>query len=114
MPHYKFYRSEVTGAGYLPQGDCLADLELDEERNPTWSNVEPEFERLCLPWFKNPRRMGKIVDPEPLKPYSEDAMEHLSKHQLPSQGFVMVTVAEEKPPQQYGFSAPFYVKPPGL
>ena len=110
---YKFYRAQVTGGGYMPQGECLADLSLSEEREPTWTNMDPEFERLCLPWFKSTTRLGKMEDLDPLKPYSEEALEHLSKHQLPSQGFVMVKVKDAPAaPTPYGFHAPFFVPPP--
>lgn len=109
---YKFYQAQVTGTGYLPQGDCKATLQLDNERNPTWIEASPDFEELCRPWFDRPTRLGVIDTPEPLEPYSEEALEHLSKHQLPSQGFVMVKVAERKQaPKPYGFQAPF-IPPP--
>jgi hypothetical protein len=91
---YKFYKAQVTGGGYLPQGHCLATLTLDENRNPTWSEVSEEFERLCVPWFESSVRMGPLDKIETLKPYSVEALEHLSKRQLPSQGFVMVTVED--------------------
>lgn len=110
--NYKFYRAQVTGGGYMPQGECLADLSLSEEREPTWSNMNSEFERICLPWFSFTTRLSKLDELEPLKPYSEEALEHLSKHQLPSQGYVMVKVQETKAaPRPYGFQAPFYMPP---
>lgn len=96
----------------MPQGECLADLSLSEDREPTWTNVDAEFERLCLPWFTRSTRLSKMADVEPLKPYSEEALEHLSKHQLPSQGFMMVKVAAPAPaPKPYGFQAPFFIPP---
>lgn len=139
---YKFYKSEVTGGGYMPQGSCLATLLLDENRTPEWSEVSEEFERVCLPWFGNTVRMGVIDNLAPLKPYSEEALTHLSKHQLPSQGYVMVEiqgppkskasttaanepakpavakptapVAPVQPVMGYHSSQPMYSPPPGL
>ena len=93
MYEYKFYRALVTGGGYVPQGDCQATLTLDEKRNPTWTDVSDDFREFCLPWFGNSVVMGVLHNqPEPFKPYSEEALEHLSKHQLPSQGFMMMTI----------------------
>ncbi len=113
---YKFYKAQVTGGGYLPQGHCLATLSLDENRNPTWSDLSEEFERLCLPLFESSVRMGLMDKFESLKPYSEEALQHLSKRQLPSQGFVMVTVKDiaPRPPSQMGFAPGTYFPPPGL
>lgn len=93
---YKFYRAQVTGAGYMPQGDCLATLQLGENREPQWSGMTAEFQSLCLPWFTNTARMGILDDPEPFVPYSDEALEHLEKQQLPSQGFVMVKISSGK------------------
>lgn len=108
---YKFYRAQVTGGGYMPEGDCKATLDLDENRTPTWTGLTEEFQNLCLPWFENTVRMGKVGTPEPLTPYSEEALTQLSKHQLPSQGYVMVTVkAAPTRPVPFGHNQP----PPGL
>lgn len=111
---YKFYKAQVTGSGYMPQGDCQATLTLDEERSPTWTDMSDEFQELCLPWFENTVRMGIVDNRDPLKSYSEEALEHLSKHQLPSQGFVMVTIKPQATtpsrPVPFGFNQP----PPGL
>ena len=114
--NYKFYRAQVTGAGYMPQGDCLATLALDENRNPTWTDVTPDFEKICLPWFKSTVRMGILDNPEPLTAYSEEALEHLSKHQLPSQGYVMVKIAAASPklPQTFTTTHGMYSPPPGI
>lgn len=90
---FKFYKAQVTGAGYLPQGDCQATLQLDEARKPTWTEMSEEFKEFCLPWFSNTVRMGIYDNPEPFKPYSDEALEHLEKHQLPSVGFVMVLIS---------------------
>lgn len=134
MVIYKFYKAQVTGGGYLPQGHCLATLTLDENRNPAWSEVAEEFERLCLPWFESSVRMGPMEKIETLKPYSAEAIDHLAKRQLPSQGFVMVTVEDsskrsEKPaapeqargggvrafPEAFGVYQPgMYSPPPSL
>jgi hypothetical protein len=90
---YKFYRALVTGGGYVPQGDCQATLTLDKDRNPTWTDISDDFRDICLPWFGNSVVMGVLHDnPEPFKPYSREALDHLSKHQLPSQGFMMMTI----------------------
>lgn len=94
---YKFYKSQVTTAGYMPQGDCLATLELDENRQPHWSDMSEEFQRLCLPWFSTTVRMAIVENTKPLEPYSEEALAQLSKHQLPSQGFVMVKISGTTP-----------------
>ena len=108
---YKFYRAQVTGSGYMPEGDCKATLSLDEKRNPTWSDVSEEFQTLCLTWFDSPVRMGVVGTPKPLTPYSDEALEHLSKHQLPSQGYMMVKVkAAPTTPAPFGHNQP----PPGL
>lgn len=132
METYKFYRAQVTGGGLVPEGDCKATLALDDDRNPIWSDMTEEFERLCLPWFSNTMRMGKYGDPDPLVPYSLEALDHLAKHQLPSQGFTMATItgpkkpkaeepAEEKKeepkkavPQFPQFHQPQFTPPPGL
>lgn len=126
---YKFYKAQVTGGGYLPQGQCLATLTLDENRQPTWSEVDDEFKELCLPLFESTVRMGAL-SVEILKPYSEEALEHLSKRQLPSQGYVMISIKDTpKPPAKgqttspspplsvpspYGYGPGIYVPPPGL
>lgn len=94
---YKCYKALTTGSGYLPDGNCLATLTLDQNRQPTWSDLDPEFERLGMPWFENSVRMGVMDNLPPLKPYSEEAIAHLIKHQLPSQGFVMVKVSDTTP-----------------
>ena len=94
---FKCYKALTTGAGYLPEGNCLATLTLDENRQPTWSDLDPEFERLGVPWFENSVRLGVLDNLPPLKPYSEEAIAHLIKHQLPSQGFVMVKVSDTNP-----------------
>lgn len=101
---FKFYRALVTGGGYVPQGDCQATLTLDEDRNPTWEDVSAEFQELCLPWFSTSVVMGVLPNTPEFKPYSDQALEHLSKHQLPSQGYVMMTISSgtkktEKPAQ---------------
>ena len=108
---YKFYRSKITMAGQVPDGLCQATLELDEERKPNWVDMTEEFRSLCLPWFSSTIRMQIIDNTEPLTPYSEEALEELSKTQLPSQGFMMVKVKVEKPrPMPFGHNQP----PPGL
>ena len=100
MYEYKFYRALVTGGGYVPQGDCQATLTLDENRKPTWTDMSDEFRELCLPWFGNSVVMGVLHNtPEPFKPYSEEALEHLSKHQLPSQGYMMMTIKSGPSPK---------------
>jgi hypothetical protein len=115
---YKFYKSQVTGSGFMPEGNCLATLTLDEARNPTWSEVAEEFERLCLPWFDQTVRLGVMDNLAPLKPYSDEALQHLSKQQLPSQGFIMVKVGTppKAPPSSFGFQSPTmsFSPPPGL
>jgi hypothetical protein len=116
---YKFYKAQVTGGGYLPQGHCQASLTLDQNRAPTWTDVSEEFERICMPSFEATMRIGPMDKFEPLKPYSEEAMEHLSKRQLPGLGFMMVTVkdpasAVKAPPPSFGFQAGIYSPPPGL
>lgn len=113
---YKFYAAQVTGSGYMPQGDCKGVLVLDQQRRPTWSELSPDFRDLCLPWFDNPVRMGLIDDLEPLVPYSDEALSHLAKHQLPSQGFVMVKVADQPsaPRPATGLPHPGFSPPPGL
>jgi hypothetical protein len=108
MVTYKFYKAQVTGAGYMPQGECKGTLTLDEHRNPSWTDLAPDFQELCVPWFGSTVRMGIVDTPEPLVPYSEEALEHLSKHQLPSQGFVMVKIqAAASTPRPYGYQPPF-------
>lgn len=115
MTTYKFYRAQVTGAGYMPEGDCLGILHLDEERKPTWSEMNPDFEKICLPWFKSTVRMGVYDNPDPLVPYSEEALEHLCKHQLPSQGYVMVKIGTPpKLPQAFTTTHGMYSPPPGI
>ena len=110
---YKFYKAQVTGTGYMPQGECKGTLTLDENRNPTWSDLADDFRELCVPWFESTVRMGVIDTPDPLKPYTEEALEHLSKHQLPSQGFVMVKIqpTPSAPPSFHHYQPPF--RPPG-
>lgn len=111
---YKFYRAQVTGSGYVPQGECKAILSLDEERNPTWTELSDDFKELCQPWFATTVRMGKYSNPDPLKPYSKEALEHLAKHQLPSQGYMMVKVQssiESKPVTRPNLPSPGF-KPP--
>lgn len=93
---YKFYKAQVTGAGYVPEGDCQATLELDDQDNPTWSELSDDFKEFALPWFTNTVRMGILHTPEPLKAFSEEALEHLQKHQLPSVGFVMVHISGKR------------------
>lgn len=109
---YKFYKSQVTGGGYMPQGNCLATLTLDENRTPSWSDMTEEFENFCLPWFSNTVRMGVIDNLAPLVPYSEEALQHLSKHQLPSQGFVMVEIQGPPKPKSTPGSAAAPAKAP--
>lgn len=113
---YKFYRAQVTGSGYIPQGDCKAVLTFDEDRQPSWSEMSDEFRNLCLPWFQTSVVMSKTNEgPEPLVPYSEEALDHLSKHQLPSQGYIMMKVDETPqvgPP--YGHHQAPLGPPPGL
>lgn len=110
---YKFYKAQVTGAGYMPQGDCLATLHLGENREPNWSGMSAEFQSLCLPWFTNTVRMGILDNPEPFVPYSEEALAHLEKHQLPSQGFVMVKISSgPKPKPEEASSKPTKAKAP--
>lgn len=109
MLEYKFYKALVTGGGYRPQGDCQATLELDENRNPTWSDMSDEFKELCLPWFGQSVMMSVWDNAQPMKPYSDEALEHLAKHQLPSQGFVMMTI--KGPPPKRAVSAPVEEKP---
>lgn len=93
---YKFYKAQVTGGGLVPEGDCQATLELDDKDNPTWSDLSDDFKEFALPWFSNTVRMGILHNPEPLKPFSEEALEHLRKHQLPSVGFVMVHISGKR------------------
>jgi len=93
MMVFKFYRAQVTGGGYIPQGDCQATLSLDEDRNPTWTDMSEEFRELCLPWFSTSVVMGILPNTPEFKPYSDEALEHLSKHQLPGQGYVMMTIS---------------------
>lgn len=112
---YKFYKAQVTGGGYLPSGPCLATLRLDEQRQPTWSDLDEEFERLCLPMFESTVRFGALDRIEQLTPYSEAALEHIAKRQLPSQGFVMMTIKDTPQlPSIQGFRPGTYFPPPGL
>lgn len=115
---YKFYKAQVTGNGNVPDGHCQATLTLDNNRQPTWSDVSEEFQRVCLPWFDNTVRLGVMDKIEPLKPYSEEAIDHLSKRQLPSQGFMMMNIKEEVGPkilpQTFGYPQGSYLPPPGL
>lgn len=127
MQVYKIYKALTTGTGYLPEGNCLATLTLDENRQPAWSDLNEEFERLGMPWFENSVRMGVLDNLPPLKPYSEEAIQHLIKHQLPSQGFVMVKVSDTTPRSQpekaaspapakpfLGYNHPLFNPPPRL
>lgn len=127
MLTYKFYKALTTGTGYLPEGNCLGTLTLDENRQPTWSDLNEEFERLCVPWFENSVRMGVLDNLPPLKPYSEEAIQHLTKHQLPSQGFVMVKIGDTTPKSEpakatgsgpakpfLGYNHPLFNPPPRL
>lgn len=117
---YKFYKAQVTGNGFLPEGHCQASLTLDEARNPTWTEVSEEFERLCMPLFESTVRMGVMEKIEPLKPYSLEAIEHLSKRQLPTVGYMMVTVKEPSATPAkplafpHGFAPGAFSPPPGL
>jgi hypothetical protein len=112
---YKFYKAQVTGTGYLPEGPCLATLALDDKRNPTWSDVSEEFQRVCMDWFEQTVRITALNKFEPLKPYSEEALEHISKRQLPTQGYVMMTVKEApKAPSTISFQPGIFTPPPGL
>ena len=122
---YKCYKALTTGSGYLPDGNCLATLTLDQNRQPTWSDLDPEFQRLGMPWFENSVRMGVLDNLPPLKPYSEEAIAHLIKHQLPSQGFVMVKVSDTTPKADpakaatpakpfLGYNHPLFNPPPRL
>lgn len=97
---FKFYRAQVTGGGYIPQGDCQATLTLDEDRNPTWTDMSEEFQELCLPWFSTSVVMGVLPNTPEFTPYSDEALEHLSKHQLPSQGYVMMTISSKTKPKE--------------
>lgn len=131
---FKIYKAQVTGSGYLPQGSCLAVLELDEAYNPTWSDMTDEFQQICLPWFESSVRMGAL-EIKALKPYSPEALDHLRKRQLPSQGYVMVATTPTPPPvspaptavppsdkpspvvampSPYGYAPGVYLPPPGL
>jgi hypothetical protein len=108
---YKFYKAQVTGNGYMPQGNCQATLTLDESRTPTWTDISEEFERVCLPSFESTMRNF-----EPLKAYSEEALDHLFKRQLPTQGFMMVVVKEAPKisPSPFGYQPGAFSPPPGL
>jgi hypothetical protein len=100
LGEYKFYRASVTGGGYVPQGDCQATLTLDENRNPTWTDMADEFRELCLPWFGNSVVMGVLNDTPEFIPYSDEALEQISKHQLTSQGYVMMTIKSAAKPEE--------------
>lgn len=96
---FKFYKAKVTVGGYAPDGECQATLQLDESRNPAWSGVSQHFQETALPWFSRSVRSGVYHSMEPLKPYSDEALLHLQKHQLPSVGYMMVTISGTlKPP----------------
>ena len=97
---FKFYKAKVTVGGYAPDGHCQATLQLDDARNPVWSGVSPEFQEQALPWFSRAVRSGAYHSMEPLKPYSDEALEHLQKHQLPSVGYMMVTISGSLKPKK--------------
>lgn len=114
---YKFYKAQVTGAGLVPASQCLATLQLDEGRNPTWTDVAEEFLE-CRGLFDSTVRFNALEKVEPMTPYSEEAIEHISKRQLPALGYVMMTVKEEAEPKVLpmfrGFETGVFSPPPGI
>ncbi len=115
---YKFYKSQVTGNGIVPASHCLAILTLDEQRKPTWTDVSEEFEQHCRPLFDSTVRFNAMEKVEAMVPYSEDALTHISKRQLPAQGYMMMTVKEDTTPKVLpalrGFETGVFTPPPGL
>ena len=53
-----------------------------------------------------------------MTPYSEDALEHISKRQLPAMGYVMMSIKEEAEPKVLpmlrGFETGVFTPPPGI
>lgn len=115
---YKFYKAQVTGAGMVPASHCLATLSLDDNRNPTWTDVSPEFEQDCRALFDSTVRFNAMEKVEPMVPYSEEALEHISKRQLPAKGYLMMSIKEEETPKVLpalrGFETGVFTPPPGL
>ncbi len=115
---YKFYKAQVTGAGMVPASHCLATLSLDENRNPTWTEVAPEFEQDCRALFDSTVRFNAMEKVEPMVPYSEEALEHISKRQLPAKGYLMMSIKEESEPKVLpalrGFETGVFTPPPGI
>lgn len=115
---YKFYKAQVTGAGLVPASHCLATLKLDESRNPTWTDVAEEFQQECRSLFDSTVRFNAMEKVEPMTPYSEDALEHISKRQLPAMGYVMMSIKEEAEPKVLpmlrGFETGVFTPPPGI
>lgn len=115
---YKFYKAQVTGSGMVPASHCLATLSLDESRNPTWTEVSPEFEQDCKAMFDSTVRFNAMEKVEPIVPYSQEALEHISQRQLPAKGYMMMTIKEEETPKVLpalrGFETGVFTPPPGL
>ncbi len=115
---YKFYKAQVTGTGIVPASHCLAVLTLDADRKPTWNDVSDDFEQNCRSLFDSTVRFNAMEKVEPMVPYSEDALEHISKRQLPAQGYMMMTVKEEAAPKVLpalrGFETGVFTPPPGI
>lgn len=115
---YKFYKAQVTGAGMVPASHCLATLSLDENRNPTWSEVAPEFEEDCRALFDSTVRFNAMEKVESVVPYSEEALDHIFKRQLPAKGYLMMSIKEEETPKVLpalrGFETGVFTPPPGL